>query len=110
MSFDSRIENMDKLIQLLTAQAAYAPNETDLKVAGLTTLLGNMKTTNTAVVNAYTPLSNARVSRNTILYDATTGLVKIAGDVKAYIKSVFGGTSAQYKQVSKLKFTTPKLK
>ena len=110
MSFDNRIENMDKLIQLLSAQAAYAPNEADLKVTGLTTLLGNMKTTNTAAINAYTPLSNARISRNTILYDATTGLVKLANDVKAYVKSVFGGTSPQYKQISKLKFTTPKLK
>ena len=36
MSFDNRIENMDKLIQLLASQTGYAPNETDLKVATLT--------------------------------------------------------------------------
>ena len=30
MSFDSRIENVDKLIQLLRTQSAYTPNETDL--------------------------------------------------------------------------------
>lgn len=108
MSFDSRIENMDKLIQLLTAQPAYAPNEADLKVTALTTVFTNMKTTNTDAVNAYTPLSNARIDRNKILYDAITGLVKIAGEVKSYVKSVFGGTSPQYKQISKLKFTTPK--
>lgn len=104
MSFDNRIESMDKLIQLLTSQAGYTPNEADLTVAALTTLYGNMQTTNTAVVNAYTPLSNARIDRNKILYDDVTGLVKVAGDVKAYVKSVFGGTSPQYKQVSKLKF------
>jgi hypothetical protein len=104
MSFDSRIENMNKLIDLLTAQAGYTPNEPDVAVAGLTTVLGNMKTTNTAAINAYTPLSNARIDRNKILYDDVTGLVKIAGDVKSYVKSVFGGTSPQYKQVSKLKF------
>ena len=108
MSFDSRIENMDKLIQLLTAQAGYTPNEPELTVAGLTTVFTNMKTTNTDAVNAYTPLSNSRIDRNKILYDETTGLVTVAGDVKAYVKSVFGGTSPQYKQVSKLKFTTPK--
>lgn len=110
MSFDSRIENMDKLIQLLTAQPAYTPNEPELQVAGLITVLANMKTTNTDAINAYTPLSNSRIDRNKILYDKTTGLVTVAGDVKAYVKSVFGGTSAQYKQVSKLKFTTPKIK
>jgi hypothetical protein len=63
-----------------------------------------MKTTNTDAINAYTPLSNARIDRNKILYDETTGLVTVAGDVKSYVKSVFGGTSPQYKQVSKLKF------
>ena len=108
MSFDNRIENMDKLIQLLASQPGYAPNETDLKVTTLTTLLGDMKTKNTAVITALTPLSNARISRNTILYATGTGLVDIAGEVKKYVKSVFGGTSPQYKQVSGLKFTKVK--
>lgn len=108
MSFDSRIENMDKLVELLTAQAGYTPNEPELTVAGLTAVYNNMVASNTGAINAYTPLSNARIDRNKILYDAITGLVKVAGDVKAYVKSVFGGTSPQYKQVSKLKFTTPK--
>jgi hypothetical protein len=104
MSFDSRIESMDKLIQLLSAQPNYTPNETDLNVAGLTTLFTEMKNVNTAVVNTYTTISNTRIDRNKILYYETTGLVKVANDVKAYIKSVFGATSPQYKQVSKLKF------
>ncbi len=109
MSFDSRIENMDKLIQFLAAQPAYAPNEPELTVAGLTTVLADMQANNTAVINAYTPLSNARINRNKILYDEATGLVTVAADVKAYIKSVFGAASPQYKQVSGLKFTRPKL-
>ena len=108
MSFDNRIENMDKLIQLLASQTGYAPNETDLKVATLTTLLGDMKTKNTAVITALTPLSNARIARNNILYATGTGLVDTAGEVKKYVKSVFGGTSPQYKQVSGLKFTKVK--
>ena len=108
MSFDNRIENMNKLIELLTAQPAYTPNEPELQVAGLTAVFTNMKTTNTNAINTYTPLSNARIDRNKILYDAESGLVKVSGDVKSYVKSVFGGTSPQYKQISKLKFTTPK--
>ena len=32
MSFDNRIENMDKFVQLLASQPGYPPNETDLKV------------------------------------------------------------------------------
>jgi hypothetical protein len=108
MSFDQRIENLDKLIQLLAAQPAYIPNEPELSVAGLTTTLNTMRTTNTTAVNAYTPVSNARINRNTVLYAEGTGLVDIAGDVKSYVKSVFGATSPQYKQVSGLKFTKVK--
>jgi hypothetical protein len=108
MSFDSRIENMDKLIQLLATQAGYTPNETDIKVTTLTTLLADMKAKNTGAINALTPLSNARIARNTTLYATGTGLVDIAGEVKKYVKSVFGATSPQYKQVSGLKFTKVK--
>lgn len=103
-SYDSLIENFDKLIQLVSSEPTYTPNETDLQVSTLTTTLGNLKTTNTGVINAYTNYSNARITRNTILYGATSGLVEIAGDVKKYVKSVFGATSPQFKQVSKLEF------
>ncbi|MFA4922877.1 MAG: hypothetical protein WC557_01645 [Ignavibacteriaceae bacterium] len=108
MGFDNRIDNLDKLIQLLSAQTGYAPNETELSTAALATLLTNMKTTNTAAIDAFTPLSNSRIERNKSLYAEKTGLVDISADVKKYVKSVFGATSPQYKQVSGLKFTKPR--
>jgi hypothetical protein len=39
LSYDQRMENLDKLIQLLATQPNYQPNETDLGVPALTTLL-----------------------------------------------------------------------
>jgi hypothetical protein len=59
MSYDSRIDNLDKLIKLFSSVAAYIPNENDLKIASLT----DLKAKNLAVINAETPLSNARISR-----------------------------------------------
>lgn len=109
MSYDNRLDNFDKLIQLLNTIELYAPNETELKTTTLTALYNDLQAKNTAVVNATTPLSNARISRNEILYKENTGLVDIALDVKTYIKSLFGATSQQYKQVSKLKFKTIKM-
>lgn len=103
-SYDSLIENFAKLIEVVSSEPTYTPNETELQVSTLTTTLGSLKTTNTGVINAYTNYSNARITRNTILYAATSGLVDIAGDVKKYVKSVFGATSPQFKQVSKLEF------
>ena len=108
MSFDSRIDNFDKLIKLLTSVTLYAPNEADLKVAALTAVLSDLKAKNLAVTNAEVPLNNARISRNDILYKANTGLVDTALDVKTYIKSVYGATSPQYKKISKIKFTKPR--
>jgi len=106
MGFDNRIDNLDKLIQLLSAQSAYAPNETELTTTSLTTLLADMKAANTLVINTYTPLSNVRIDRDDVLYKDETGLVDIAAGVKKYVKSVFGATSPQFKQVSGLFFST----
>lgn len=104
MSYDSRLDNFDKLIKLLASVPLYAPNEADLKVAALTTLYNDLKAKNAAVVSATIPLSNARIARNDVMYKPNTGLVDIALDTKTYIKSVFGASSPQYKQVSKLAF------
>ena len=108
MSYDSRLDNFDKFIKLLASVSLYAPNEEDLKVTALTALYNDLKTKNNAVVSATIPLSNARISRNDVLYKANTGLVDTAMDAKTYIKSLFGATSPQFKQVSKLEFNTLK--
>lgn len=106
MSFDSRLDNFDKLIKLLSSIPAYAPNEPDLKVEALTALYNDLKAKNMAVINAETPLSTARIARNEVLYKQNTGIVDISVDVKNYVKSVFGATSPQYKLISNLKFTS----
>ena len=50
MSYDSRLDNLDKLIKLLSSVAAYAPNEADLKIAALTALYTDLKAKNLAVI------------------------------------------------------------
>lgn len=107
-SFDSLIDNFTKLIQVVSAEPAYLPNEVDLKVATLNTLLTNLKAANTSVIGTTTTYSNGRISRDTVLYAADTGLVDLALEVKKYVKSLFGATSPQYKQVSGLQFKKPK--
>lgn len=104
MSYDNRLDHLDKFIRYLTTVKEYAPNEADLKVTSLSALYSDLMLKNSAVITAATPLSNARISRDTVLYKEGTGLVEIALSTKAYIKSVFGPSSPQYKQVSKLTF------
>ncbi len=104
MGYDSRLENLYKLIMLLKSIPQYSPNEEELKISTLTALYDDLKAKNFAVVESTTPLSNSRIARNEVLYKPLAGLVDIAFDTKIYIKSVFGASSPQYKQVSKLIF------
>ena len=108
MGYDNRVENLYKLLMLLSSIPEYNPNEEELKISTLTALYEDLKTKNTAVVEATTSLSNSRISRNVVMYKPLSGLVDIAFDTKVYIKSVFGPSSPQFKQVSKLNFITPK--
>jgi len=104
-SFDKLIDHFAQLIATLTAEPKYLPNENELKVATLNTLLTDLRAKNTAVISATTALSNARIARDKALYGETTGILDVAQDVKQYVKSLFGASSPQYKQVSGLKFT-----
>lgn len=109
MSFDNRIENLDKLVQLLQSQGGYSPNEPELTVSSLHSLLAELRNKNTAAINSYMLLNNARIHRNNLLYGPETGIFDICSDVKKYIKSVFGADAQEYKQINTLKFTKPKL-
>jgi hypothetical protein len=104
-SYDKMIDHFAQLIATLTAEPKYLPNENELKLTALNTLLTDLKNKNTAVINATTAASNVRIARDKALYAETTGVVDTALDVKTYVKSVFGASSPQYKQVSGLKFT-----
>lgn len=107
-SYDNLIENFARLVELVKSEPTYTPNEVDLQTASLDALVLDLRAKNTAVVNATTAVSNSRIARNKVLYLKDTGLVDIAAEVKKYVKSVFGASSPEYKQVSKIKFTKPR--
>jgi hypothetical protein len=109
LSFDQLIQHMAAFIALLQSIPTYNPNETDLKITSLNTYLANLNSTNAAAILSHTNLDNARIARNKILYTPITGLCDIAEEVKDYIKSVYGSTAPEYKQVRGLSFKTRKL-
>lgn len=108
MGYDDRVDNLEKLISLLQSIPEYNPNEEDLKITSLQALQVDLKTKNNEEVKTRLVAESARGHRNDLLYTPLTGLVDIASDTKAYIKSVFGVSSTQYKMVSKLRFTNLK--
>ncbi len=104
LSYNSKVDNLEKLIESLKGEPKYVPNETELKISTLEELLNNLKVKNLAVLDATQPLSNARINRNSVLYNSNDGLVIIAKDVKNYVKSIYSPTHPKYKQISGLAF------
>ncbi|HEX8270762.1 MAG TPA: hypothetical protein VF581_12785 [Flavobacterium sp.] len=107
LSYDQQIEHFAALIALLASEPSYAPNENDLKITTLNAKKADMIAKNTAVAAAYVAVTNSRISRDSTLYTADTGLVDVTAEVKLYVKSAFGSTSPQFKQVKQIKFTRP---
>jgi len=104
MGYDTRLFNFDKLISLLKTVPEYNPNEEELKTDSLKQYHTDLKAKNDNVVTASSQLGLARNNRNEILYKPLTGLVDVASDAKTYVKSVFGASSPQYRQISRLSF------
>lgn len=109
MSYDRRSDNFGKVVELLAGIPEYNPNEDDLKVESLAIFDADLKAKNKAVVDVQVTLSNARIARNAVLYTDITGLCDIGNAVKDYVLGVYGATSPQYRQISKIKFTKRKV-
>jgi len=108
LDFNNRLNFLDILIKQLAFIPQYTPNEPELQPASLRALYNDLSAKNAVAVEAEVKIENARIARNKVMYTPLTGLVDVASDVKTYVKSVFGPTSVEYKQISGLKFSPNK--
>lgn len=106
--FDNKVEHFARLVMLVIAEPAYKPNETELSANGLEEKLAALKQANAAVIDSKTRLDDARTRRHEVLFHPQTGLVPLAKAMKAYLKSVFGNNSSEYKQVKALRLRSKK--
>lgn len=107
-SFDQLIQHLAGLISVVNIAATYAPNETDLKVTSLNTYRLDLDSKNSDVNTTYVAVSNARLARDKKLYSDSDSAYILFSAVKSYIRSVFGATSSEYRQISGLAFKKPK--
>lgn len=103
-SFDRLMGHFASLIALLEEHPIYMPNEIELQVSSLKAKLLGLRASNSALLESATFYSNALITRNVVLYDSAEGLLCKVSEIKKYIKSVFGASSRQYKQVTALVF------
>jgi hypothetical protein len=106
-SFTQLVAHFDNLIELVSANAAYNPNEVPLTVTSLQALSTTMKARNTDVMNSIANLSGVRADRDAALYAENTGIVDRALTAKKYVKAAFGTGSPEYDAVSGLTFSRP---
>lgn len=67
MGFDTRLDNFEKLVRLLSTIPEYNPNEHELKVEGLKSFYNDLMAKNASVVETQTQLSIARTHRYNVL-------------------------------------------
>lgn len=105
-SYTQQAENFGILLQLLTTIPTYTPNEEELKLETLNTYHATLTNATKDVDQTEAELNNVLIERNQTLYADKTGLYDIAQNVKKYVKSLYGSTSPEYANVSKIEFTT----
>jgi len=103
--YDDVTNHFSNLLSRLNSERNYIPNEEALKMENLFALLKDMKEANARINKTFVALSNARKKRNILLYEKNRGVYDVAMGIKIYVKSAYGASSKEYKQISKLKFT-----
>lgn len=103
-SYDSLYENFKDMVSLLTTAPGYDTTQNEFLITELTTYANQLKNANDEINDAVVQVTNKRMERNNLLYNATTGLVDTALDCKKYIKGLYGASSPQFKTINSINF------
>jgi hypothetical protein len=101
-SFDSQVDSLDELVNLLATTPEYTPNEPELKLDAVKAFSASLRAKNNAVNAANAALIAARTTRNRELYEPDKGLVDLCLNAKLYVKALFGQSGPEYKSVAKI--------
>jgi len=102
LDFDGQTDTFANITQLIRHIPVYAPNEQDLKLDSLQTVLDDLGAASQAVAESANALANARIHRNEVLM-GKNGMYETGTAVKEYIRSVFGVRSEPARELSKLR-------
>jgi hypothetical protein len=104
MSYDNQVGHFRSYIEIVKNVSEYNPNEPDLKVAALTALGDELTAKNNAVSATSAALTQARGTRDRLLYLDDDSVVNTAKLVKTYVQAALGTDSQLYKKIKGLKF------
>ncbi len=106
-TFGQRYTKGRDLVEYLKLVTDYAPTDSALLPANLTTLLDSINTANSEAASALSAIQTARDERLAMFKDNTTGLITRCAQVRDYIASFHpqGKKSADFKKVQKFVMT-----
>ncbi|WP_300570427.1 hypothetical protein [Flavobacterium sp.] len=104
LSFDSRIANLDALIQFISSHPEYMPNEEEIKTASLQSYNNELKGLTQTVNAASNSLLTARKQRNDLLYHNSENIIDLVREIRSYLKSLGDTGKPYYKAAVRLKF------
>jgi hypothetical protein len=102
--YDNRLNNFDRLIELLKTEPNYLPEEDDLKIAALEALQDLLVEKNTGVAVKTPDVDYGRIDRDNKMYSGEGNGADLAGKIKAYFKAKFGGNSQEYHAITKWEY------
>lgn len=103
-SYTQQLENFTNLVAIAASEPSYAPNEVDLQIDTLNDWIEELQSLNNNVANTFTGITNARLLRNQEMYNKETGLLAVAQESKNYVRSVYGPTAPQTKQLTRIRY------
>jgi hypothetical protein len=107
--YESMTNQFSQLVEMVSQEATYQPNEPHLTVGGLQEKLFRLRQENDHVKEARATYFHARVALHEVFYGEKNSIVAIARAVKKYLRSVYGLNSNEYSQVRKIQFERPKM-
>lgn len=106
--FASIVNYFAALIETVSNEPKYQPNEASMTLEGLRKRLASLQQFNQRVINAEIELTQAKRDRNELYYQADENLFATALAAKLYIRAIFGYRSEQHLEVMRLRFTKPR--
>jgi hypothetical protein len=102
--FVDELQYINKLMILIRTIPQYNPIEEKVKINSVMAMYNDLLVKNNVVISATVAYNTAKIHRYNICYISETGMVDITYAVKNYVESVYGYTSLQYKECTKLSF------
>jgi len=107
--YEDKTNHFSQLVEMVSQETAYQPNEPHLTVNGLREKVTQLHLHNAIVKQARADFFHARVALHEVFYGEKDSIVATARTAKKYLRSVYGLNSNEYSQVRKIKFNKLKI-